>query len=106
MWCSHLLPSQASLVQSLVGSLCLSPGYTHTRCSLVPSECLWKARGFVPNVIFALLLSCWGFSFNLRRRVSFFGGIHHSSVGGCSAVNCNFGVLAGADKHTPFTLPS
>ena len=69
---------------------------------LVPSECLWKVWGFIPKVIFALLLSCWGFSFNLRRRVSFFGGIHHSSVGGCSAVNCSFGVLAGANEHTPF----
>ena len=39
------------------------------------------------------------FSFALGHGVSFFGGIQHSPVHGCSAVSCYFGVLA-EDKHT------
>ena len=41
--------------------------------------------------------------FALRCGVSFFGGIQHSLVNGCSAVSCNFGVLA-ADKNMSFYL--
>ena len=52
------------------------------------------------NIISPLLLSCWGFSFALRHGVSFFGGIQHSPVDGCSAASCNFGVLAGEDEPT------
>ena len=33
--------------------------------------------------------------------VSFYGGIQHSPVNGCSAASCTFGVLAG-DEHTSF----
>ena len=54
------------------------------------------------NMILPLLLSCWGFSFALGHEVSFFGGIQHSFVDGCSAVNCNFGVLTGEDERTSF----
>ena len=42
--------------------------------------------------------SFWDFSFALGHEVSFFGGIQHSPVNGCSVVSCNFGVLA-EDKH-------
>ena len=49
---------------------------------------------------FALLLSCWGFSFALGHGVYFFGGIQHSPVNGCSTASCNFGVLAGEDELT------
>ena len=45
---------------------------------------------FAPPTIFLGLLLCpwmWGI---------FFGGIQHSPVNGCSAANCNFGVLTGA----------
>ena len=45
---------------------------------------------------------CWGFYFALGCGVSFFGGIQHSSVDGCSAASCNSGVLIGKDEHTSF----
>ena len=58
----------------------------------------WWAQGFVGalqaslvglrfdfNAVVPLLPSCWGFSFALGCRVSFFGGIQHSPVDGCSA---------------------
>ena len=54
------------------------------------------------NVISPLLPSCWGFSFALGCGVSFFGGLQHSPVNGCSASSCNFGVLAGEDECTSF----
>ena len=65
-----------------------------------PSEHLWPVRGLIPNVISPLLPSCWGFSFALGCGVSFFGGIQHSPVDGCSAASCSFGILAGEDEHT------
>ena len=45
------------------------------------------------NTILPLLPSYWGFFFALACGISFFGGIQHSTVDGCSAVCCNFGVL-------------
>ena len=51
---------------------------------------------FAPPTIF------WGFSFALGRGVSFFEGIQHSPVNGCSVASCNFGVLAGEDKFMSF----
>ena len=42
-----------------------------------------------------LLPSCWGFCFAFGCGVSFFGGIQHSPVNGCSAMSGNFGVLTG-----------
>ena len=45
-----------------------------------PSKCLWWVWGLILNVILPLLPSCWGFSFALRRGISFFGGIQHSPV--------------------------
>ena len=58
--------------------------------------------GFDSKHDFALLLSCWGFSFALGHRVSFFGGIQHYPVNGCSATSCNSGVLTGEDEHMAF----
>ena len=63
-----------------------------------PSEHLWRVRGLILNMILPLLPSCWGFSFAFRHCISFFGGIQHSPVDGCSAVSCNFGVLAGDER--------
>ena len=63
---------------------------------------LWWVRGLILNMILPLLLSCCVFSFALENGVSFFGGIQHSPVDGCSAVSCNFGVLTGEDECTPF----
>ena len=52
--------------------------------------------GFAPPTILLGLLLAPG------HRVSFFGGIQHSLVYGCSAVSCNFGVLVGEDeKYLP-----
>ena len=58
--------------------------------------------GFDSNMILPLLPSCWGFVFALGCGVSFFGGIKHSPVDGCSAASNNFGVLAGEDERTSF----
>ena len=67
-----------------------------------PSKCLWQVWGLIINVISPLLPSRWGFSFALLRRVSFFGGMQHSPVNGCSVASCNLGVLAGEDECTCF----
>ncbi|MBS4111584.1 hypothetical protein KG031_11360, partial [Streptococcus pneumoniae] len=54
------------------------------------------------NVISPLLPSCWGFSFALGFGVSFFGGIQHSPVDGCSAASCDFGAPKGGDERMSF----
>ena len=54
------------------------------------------------NTIFPLLQSCWGFSFALGHGVSFFDGVQHSPVDGCSAASHNFGVLTGEDECMSF----
>ena len=66
-----------------------------------PPKHLWWVWVLILNVILPLLPSCWGFSFALGCRVSFFGGIQHSPIDGCSAASCNFGVLT-EDELTPF----
>jgi len=53
-------------------------------------------------MILPFLLSFWGFSFALGLWGIFFAGIQHSPVDDCSAVSCNFGVLAGENEHTFF----
>ena len=61
----------------------------------------WSAMwGLFLNTIFPLLPSCWGFSFGFGHGVSFISGIPHSPVNGCSAVSCNFGVIA-EEEHMP-----
>ena len=67
-----------------------------------PSEHLWWVWGLILNANLPLLPSCWGFSFALGRGVSFFGGIQHSPVDGCSAPSCNFGLLPGEDEGMTF----
>ena len=67
-----------------------------------PSEHLWWVWSLILNVILPLLPSCWGFSSALGHRVSFFGGIQHSPVDGCSAANCSFGVIPGEDECMSF----
>ena len=93
--------SRASLAQSLMGSLLLSPGSWCSQGLYEPSEHLWRLWGLILNVISPLLLSCWGFSFALGCGVSFFGGIQSCPVDG-SVVACNFGVLTGEDECTAF----
>ena len=67
-----------------------------------PSRHLWWVWGLIANMISPLLQSCWGFSFALGCGVSFFGGIQHSPVNGCSAASYNFGVLMGEDERMSF----
>ena len=66
------------------------------------SEHFWWVWGLILNMTLPLLPSFWGFSFALGCGVYFFGGIQHSPVNACSAVSCNFGLLAGEDEHTSF----
>ena len=65
-----------------------------------PSKHLWRVWGLILNMILPFLLSFWGFFFALGFWGIFFAGIQHSPVDDCSAVSCNFGVLAGEDVHT------
>ena len=67
-----------------------------------PSKCLWQVWGLILNAIPPLLPSCRGLSFALGHGVSFFGGIQHSPVDGCSSVSCNFAVLTGEDVCLSF----
>ena len=65
---------------------------------LEPSEYLWSVWGWILNAILPLLPSFWGGSFAPGCGVSFFGGIQHSPVDGCSAASCNSGVFAGEER--------
>ena len=67
-----------------------------------PSKHLWWVWGLILNAISPFLPSCWGFSFVLGCGVSYFGGIQHSPLDGCSAASCNFRVLTGDDECTSF----
>ena len=91
---------------SLFPLSCVSSGVSLwvlcTQGMFEPSECLWQVWGLTLNMISPLLPSCWGFSFALGCGLSFFGGIQHSPVDGCSAASCNFGVLAREDECTSF----
>ena len=93
---------------------CPSAGHTQTQfwlslcgvsgswCPQGSSEHLWWVWGLILNRISPLLPSCWGLSFAFRCGLPFFGEIQHSPVNSCSAVSCNFGVLAGEDKCMSF----
>ena len=61
------------------------------------SEHLWQVWILILNAISPLMPSCWGFSSAFGCVVSFFSEIQHFPVDSCSAVSCNFGVLAGED---------
>ena len=77
-------------------------GYWCTQGLSEPSECLWRVRDLILNVILPLLLSFWGFSFALGCGVSFFGRIQNPPDNRCLAASCNCGVLMGEDVHTSF----
>ena len=55
-------------------------------------------QDFAPPTILVGLLCPWTWGIFFFGGVSFFGGIQHSPIDGCSAVNCNFGVLTGEDE--------
>ena len=83
-------------------SLCGVSGSWCIQGLFEPSDCLWRVRGLNLNAILPLLPSCWGFSFALGCRVSFWGGIQYSPVDVCSAASCSFGVLTGKYELTSF----
>ena len=90
-----LLTSTGDAQTQFCLSLCGVPGSWCTQGMCEPSEHLWWEWGLILNMMSPLLPSCWGFSFALGRGVSSFGGLQHSSVDGCLAVSCSFGVLTG-----------
>ena len=83
-------------------SLCGVSGSWYAEDLFEPPQHLWLIWGLILNTILPLLWSCWGFSFVLGHRLSFFGGMQCSPVDSCSAASCNFGVLTGEDEHTSF----
>ena len=84
-------PGDIQILKGRSGSVSVGSPGVH-KVLFEPSKRLWCVWGLILNVISPLLPSCWGFSFALGGGVSFFGGIQHSSVDGCSAASCNFGV--------------
>ena len=96
------LTSAGDTQKQLRLSLCGVSG-SDVQGSFELSQHLWWVWGLILNMILTLLPSLWGFSFVLRHGISLFGGIQHSPVDGCSAMSCNFGVLATEDEYT---LPS
>ena len=77
-------------VQGFVGALrvsLLGMGFD-SKCDFAP-----------PTILLGLLLCCWTWGIFF---FFFFGGIQHSPVDGCSALSCNFGVLAGEDECVSF----
>ena len=67
-----------------------------------PSEHLWQLWGLILNVILPSYCFAGDSPLLLDVGYLFFGGIQHFPVEGCSAVSCNFGVLAGEDEGTSF----
>ena len=103
LWQSTADPYLCRRHSNTVGSVSvgsLGPG-VH-KVFFEPFEHLWWVWGLILNANLPLLPSCWGFSFALECRVSFFGVIWHSPADGCLAASCNFGVFAGDDERTSF----
>ena len=108
---------QEGLFHTLVEGCCWSvPPHSSTQTQVWLSLCVvsWCVQGYVwafpvslagmrfdskcnfapPTIFLGLLLCPW--------KGIFFGGIQHSPADRCSAVCCNFGVLAGEDEHISF----
>ena len=93
-------------LKGMSGSISVEPlGPGLHNVLLEPSERLWRVWGLILNAILPILPSCWGFSFALGCGISFFGGIQHSLVDGCSAAGCNFEVLSGENERRRRFLP-
>ena len=91
--------SKTGLAQSLLGLLCAQGFVWALRASLA-SMGFDSKHDFAPSTILLGFLLCpwiWGIFF-------FLVGIQHSPVDGCSAVSCNFRVLAGEDTWPPLHL--
>ena len=100
--CWPTIPPQETLKHS---SGSVSVGFLSSAVCKVffePSKCHWRVWDLILNEISPLLLSCLVFSFALGHGISFFGGIQHSPVDGCSAPSCNFGLLPGEDEGRTF----
>ena len=94
--------SKASLAQSLVKVTASFPLSWCTQGFVCTHWASLAGLRFDFKCDSALLLPCRGFSFALGFGVSFFGGIQHPPVEGCSAASCESGVLTGEDEHTSF----
>ena len=94
---------QASLAQSFVGVIAPFPWVlVRMRFVCVLQETLVD-MGFDFNILLMwFLLSHCGFSFVFGHGVSFFGGLQHLPIDGCSAASCDFCVLTGEYEHTFF----
>ena len=77
------------------GSWCIWGFVGALQTSLAGMRFDFKCDFTPPTVLLGLLLCSWS-------EVSFFGGIPHSHVDGCSAARCNFGIFAGEDEYTSF----
>ena len=78
--------SEAGLAQSLWGLWVL----VHTRFFVWDLQTPLASMGFDSKCDFTPPTPCWGFSFARGWEISFFGGIQHFPVDGCSAVSRNF----------------
>ena len=83
-------------------SLCGVSGSWCAQGFFESSERLWWVRGLILNAISPLLPFSWGCSFAFGCGYHFLVGSNISSVDGCSAVSCSFGVLTGEDEHMSF----
>ena len=85
----------------LCGSLILSWVLVCTKFCLCPPKVSGRYEVWL-NMIAALLLSHWSFTFVVGQGVSSFGGFQCPPVDGCSAARCDFGVPAGDKEHRSF----
>ena len=69
----------------------VSGSCAHKVCLSAPS--VSGVYGVQFSMRFRPSYNCWGFSFAVGRAVSFFGGIQHSPVDGCSVGSCNISQL-------------
>ena len=93
----HRRRSDTVLAQSLWGLRVLVHKVCVSSQSVLPDMGFDSKLDFTPpTILLGLLLFPWMWG------IFFFGGIHHSPVNGCSAENCNFGVLAGENEHMSF----
>ena len=98
---THTSTGDTQTLKDRSGSVSLASPVAH-KVLFEPPKHLWWVWNLILDAISPLLISCWDFSFALGRGESFFGGIQHSPLNGCSAASCNFGVHTGEDEWTFF----
>ena len=94
---THTSSGDAQTLKGSSGSVSVGSPVAH-KVLFEPSKHLWQVWGLIlnavsppPTILLGLLLCPW----------TWFGEIQHSTVNGCSAASCNFGVLEG-DECTSF----